>query len=109
MTSPFVEHNCLNPLNYADASQPCLTNGMSNFQYYLRELFGGPGVARQFLEAFAAESYRSHKLSRHQVGQLLGLDYWQTDECLTRQEAKRPYTLADLEIDRQSLATGKPH
>ena len=62
-------------------------------------------MPRQFLEAFAAEGYRSHRLSRHQVRQLLGFDYWQTDAFLTRHEATRPYTLADLEIDRQSLAT----
>ena len=61
-------------------------------------------VPRQMLEAFAAERYRAHQLSRHQVSQLLGLDYWQTEAFLTRHEAKRPYTLADLEVDRQSLA-----
>lgn len=44
-----LEHaNCLNPLVYADASQPCLVPGMSNYQLYLRDLFGGPGVALQF-------------------------------------------------------------
>ena len=62
-------------------------------------------ISREFLEAFAAESYRTHKLSRYQVSQLLGLDYWQTDEFLTGHEAQRPYTLADLGIDRQSLAS----
>ncbi|MBI5388726.1 MAG: hypothetical protein HZA90_29035 [Verrucomicrobia bacterium] len=40
--------NCLNPLDYYDASQPCLTNGLSNYQFYLRDLFGGPGTAPQF-------------------------------------------------------------
>ena len=50
------------------------------------------------------EAYRAHRLSRHQVGQLLRLDYWQTNDFLTQHEATRPYTLADLEIDRQSLA-----
>ena len=44
-----LEHtSCLNPLVYADASQPCLVPGLSNYQQYLRELFGGPGVALQF-------------------------------------------------------------
>ena len=62
-------------------------------------------ISREFLKAFAAESYRTHKLSRHQVSQLLGLDYWQTDEFLTQHEAARPYTMAELEIDRRSLAT----
>ncbi len=61
-------------------------------------------IPRQLLEALAAEGYRAQKLSRHQVSQLLGLDYWQTEEFLTQHEAKRPYTLADLEIDRRSLA-----
>ena len=61
-------------------------------------------LPRQLLEAFAAEGYRTQKLSRHQVRELLGLDYWQTDEFLTRHQAKRPYTLADLEVDRRSLA-----
>ncbi len=61
-------------------------------------------MPRQLLEAFAAQAYRTHKISRHQVGQVLGLDYWQTEAFLAEHEAKRPYTLADLEIDRQSLA-----
>ncbi len=61
-------------------------------------------VPRQLLEAFAAEGYRERKLSRHQVSELLGLDYWQTEEFLAQHDAKRPYTLADLQIDRQSLA-----
>jgi hypothetical protein len=61
-------------------------------------------IPRAFLEAVAAEGYRAHKLSRHQVSQLLDLDYWKTEEFLNQHEAKRPYTLADLQIDRQSLA-----
>ncbi len=60
-------------------------------------------ISRQLLEAYAAESYRSEKLSRHQVGQLLGLDRWQTEEFLATRNAQRPYTLADWEIDRRSL------
>ena len=61
-------------------------------------------MPRKFLEAFAAEGYRSQTLSRHQVSQLLQLDYWQTEDFLTKREAKRLYTLADLEVDRKSLA-----
>ncbi len=61
-------------------------------------------MPRKLLEALAIESYRSQKLSRNQVRQLLQLDYWQTEDFLTRHEAKRPYTLADLEVDRKSLA-----
>jgi hypothetical protein len=66
-------------------------------------------LERDMLEAFAAEAYRTEKLSRRQVGDLLGLDYWDTEEFLSRHEAKRPYTLADLEVNRISLndAPGK--
>ena len=62
-------------------------------------------MPRQMLEAFAAEAYRAQRLSRHQLGQLLGLDYWETEEFLTRHEARRSFTLEDLQIDRQSLAS----
>ena len=62
-------------------------------------------MPRQMLEAFAAEAYRTHRLSRRQLSQLLELDYWQTEDFLTQHDAKRPFTLADLQIDRQSLAT----
>lgn len=40
--------NCLDPLNYYDASQPCLTSGMANYAFYLRDLFGGTGTTPQF-------------------------------------------------------------
>jgi hypothetical protein len=61
-------------------------------------------IPRQLLEALAVENYRSEKLTRHQVGQLLGLDYWQTEEFLAKHNAKRPCTLEDIEVDRNSLA-----
>lgn len=60
-------------------------------------------MPRQILEAFAIETYRSGSITRHQVSQLLGLDYWETDAFLDRHSAKQPYTLADLEVDRASL------
>ena len=62
-------------------------------------------MSRELLEAYAADAYRMEKLSRHQVSELLGLDYWQTEDFLTARDAKRPYTLADLDVDRRSLAT----
>ncbi len=61
-------------------------------------------MPRQLLEAFAIESYRSGSITRHQVSQLLGLDYWATDAFLDRHKAKQPYTLADLDVDRASLS-----
>jgi len=70
-----------------------------------RHLGEASAMPRQMLEAFAAEAYRAQRLSRHQLRQLLGFDYWQTEEFLTQHEARRPVTLLDLEIDRQSLAS----
>ena len=70
-----------------------------------RHLGEASEMPRQMLEAFAAEAYRAQKLSRHQLSQLLRFDYWQTEDFLTRHEARRPFTLADLQIDRQSLAS----
>ena len=69
-----------------------------------RQLGDGGEMPRQLLEALAADAHRSHKLSRHQVSQLLDLDYWQTEEFLAGHDAKRTYTLADLQADRRSLA-----
>ena len=60
-------------------------------------------VPRCLLEALAADAYRCGTLTRHEIGSLLGLDYWQTDEFLTVRGARRSYTLEDLAIDRRSL------
>ena len=70
-----------------------------------RQLGEAGDMPRQMLEAFAAEAYRAQRLSRRQLSQLLSFDYWQTEEFLTRHGAKRPITLADLQVDRQSLAS----
>jgi hypothetical protein len=70
-----------------------------------RHLGETSAMPRQMLEAFAAEAYRAQRLSRHQLSKLLALDYWQTESFLTQHEARRPFTLTDLEIDRQSLAS----
>lgn len=70
-----------------------------------RHLGEASEMPRQMLEAFAAEAYRVQRLSRHQLSQLLGFDYWQTEEFLSRHEARRSFTLEDLQIDRQSLAS----
>ena len=69
-----------------------------------KQLGDTANMPRQFLEAFAIERYRLEKITRHQLSQLLGLDYWQTDAFLAEHKAKQPYTLADLEVDRASLS-----
>lgn len=58
------------------------------------------------LEAYAADAYRNEKLSRHEVGQLLGLDRWQTEEFLARRQAQRPFGSEDLGLERASLWRG---
>jgi DnaJ-domain-containing protein 1 len=64
-------------------------------------------LPREMLEAFAADAYRNEKLTRHQVGQLLGLDRWKTEEFLASRNAQRPYDLTDWEIDRATLESLK--
>jgi predicted HTH domain antitoxin len=68
--------------------------------------FGGEpnAVARQLLEAAAVEGYRSERLSRGQVRDLLCLSWHETEEFLARHHCPRHYTLEDLEEDRRTLA-----
>jgi hypothetical protein len=70
-----------------------------------RTLGSASEMPRKMLEAFVAEEYREQRLSRRQLSQVLGHDYWQTEEFLTHHEARRPFTLADLQVDRNSLAS----
>lgn len=56
-------------------------------------------LSREFLEAFAADAYRNEKLSRHEVGQLLGLDRWQAEEFLARRQAQRPFGSEDMDLE----------
>jgi hypothetical protein len=64
------------------------------------QLSNQESLPREFLEAYAAEAYRSERLSRRQVGQLLGLDRWKTEEFLANHDAQRPFTSADYELER---------
>ena len=60
-------------------------------------------VARQVVESAAAESYRGGRLSHRQVGQLLGLDYWQTEDFLRERNVPLSYSNADLNADCAAL------
>ena len=60
-------------------------------------------IPRRVLEAVALEGYRSGRLSRGEVRELLGLTYWETEEFLAKHGAYRHYSLADLELDRKAL------
>ena len=60
-------------------------------------------VTLRILENAAVENYRSGRLSQRQVGEMLGLDYWQTEQFLARNYATLQYGPDDLEADKQTL------
>jgi predicted HTH domain antitoxin len=66
-------------------------------------LLNGKTMSRELLEAFAIKAYRTENLSRAQVGELLGLNYWETEEFLRQHGALLHYDLSDLEQDRKAL------
>jgi predicted HTH domain antitoxin len=57
-------------------------------------------LSRRALEALAVEGYRSGALSSGQVGQMLNLDFWETETFLKEREAYLHYSAKDLEQDR---------
>lgn len=60
-------------------------------------------ISRHLLEDAAIEGYRTGRLSQRQVGEMLGLDYWQTESFLTEHQVALNYTATDLEADRAAL------
>lgn len=60
-------------------------------------------VGRHVLEAAAIERYREGRLSHRQVGDLLGLDYWQTETFLKQRGVPLNYSPADLDADFATL------
>ena len=59
--------------------------------------------SRRVMEDAAIQEYRAGRLSHRQVGEMLGLDYWQTDHFLAEHKVPLNYMLADLEADRAAL------
>jgi len=59
-------------------------------------------ISHEMLEAFAVEGYRTEKLSRGQVSELLGLNFWETEQFLKQRGAYLHYDLNDLDQDRHS-------
>jgi hypothetical protein len=57
-------------------------------------------LARDLLEAYAAERYREESLTQKQVGLLLGLDRWATEAFLRRAKAIHQLSLADYALER---------
>jgi predicted HTH domain antitoxin len=58
---------------------------------------------RRLMEDAAVEEYRIGQLSQRQVGEMLGLDYWQTEQFLAGRNVPLNYFLGDLEADRATL------
>lgn len=60
-------------------------------------------VGYHVLEDAAIERYREGRLSHRQVGDLLGLDYWQTENFLKQRGVPLNYSAADLDADIATL------
>ncbi len=78
----------------------------------LAHAFGTTPEARtqRLTEDAAIEEYRVGRLSQRQVGEMLGLDYWQTERFLTERNVPLNYSFCDLEADRATLheVLGRP-
>jgi predicted HTH domain antitoxin len=62
----------------------------------------GGDIPRRILEAVALEGYRSEQLSRGQVSEMLGLNFWETEAFLKAHGAYLNYSKEDLEQDARS-------
>jgi predicted HTH domain antitoxin len=71
----------------------------------LAEAFGQTTEVRalRLAEDAAIEGYRSGRLSHRQVGEMLGLDYWQTERFLAERKVAINYSVDDLQADRATL------
>ena len=56
----------------------------------------------------AIEGYRTGRLPHRQVGEMLGLDYWQTEAFLAERGVPLNYSVADLEADRATFDKTEP-
>jgi predicted HTH domain antitoxin len=59
-------------------------------------------IPRRVLEAVAIEGYRSELLSRGQVSDMLGLNFWQTEAFFKAHGANLHYSKEDLEEDSRA-------
>lgn len=64
---------------------------------------GGRDVSRLALESLAVESYRKALLSERQVGEMLGLNFWETEAFLKEHQAYLHYDLNDFNRDMEVL------
>jgi predicted HTH domain antitoxin len=60
-------------------------------------------VGRHVLEDAAIQGYRAGRLSHRQVGEMLGLDYWETEAFLKQRGVPLNYSTVDLDADTATL------
>jgi predicted HTH domain antitoxin len=60
-------------------------------------------IGRHVVEDAAIEGYRGGRITHRQVGEMLGLDYWQTESFLNHRGVPLNYSAADLEADNATL------
>jgi predicted HTH domain antitoxin len=53
--------------------------------------------SRQALEDIAVEAYRTHRITEHELGTLLGLDRYELDGFLKKREVWLEYTIEDFQ------------
>jgi predicted HTH domain antitoxin len=63
----------------------------------------GGSTQRELLEAFVLEEYRKERLSRGRVSELLGLNFWETEEFLRNRGAYLHFGADDFERDTAVL------
>jgi predicted HTH domain antitoxin len=71
----------------------------------LARIFGETPEARsrRLSEDAAIEEYRAARISVRQVGEMLGLSYWETERFLGERGVSLNYALGDLQADRATL------
>jgi predicted HTH domain antitoxin len=66
-------------------------------------------IGRHLVKDAVIERYRTGRLSHRQVGEALGLNYWQAEAFLQERGVALNYVLTDLEADQATLETLLPH
>lgn len=60
-------------------------------------------IGLHVVEDAVIERYRAGRLSHRQVGEALGLNYWQTETFLKERGVPLNYSAADLEADAATI------
>ena len=72
------------------------------------EILGGLGrdaeIHRRVVEALILQRYMTEEISLGRLAELLGLNRWEAEAFLDRNNARLPYTREMLEEDRRNLA-----